>query len=381
MISIRNTVAKKILRLSKQCVIAVGLQLLCGPAIALLPAENTGNLYVSMWDADEIAVFAPDGTPLERFTTEGLDGPRGIAFNPANGEIWIAGEFSNAIFIFDHKHQFLRKLEHPDFDEPVAVTFALSDGTSPAEQLVFISNSNRNEIMVFDQSGALQRRFTDDTLNDPNCTAFLADGSLLVANRLGGSTGSSGAIAKFDTSENFQFDFTDPGITSLMAVARDTNTTLDAADDTLWATSGGGDTGIYEFDQSGNLLTTLLPADIDDGRPIVPQGIAFDDSGNFVVVSFQNEVIKFDGDGNFLARFPTGEGTARSTAFQTCKLNESNSDECLPLGVEQTESTNTASMDNTTTSAEPAKRKSGSGSMGLGFLVCLTFLAVRRRKV
>ena len=122
-------------------------------ASALLPFEKTGNLYVSMWSADEIAVFAPDGTPLQRFSAEGLDGPRGIAFNPANGEIWIASEFGNAIFIFNHDHQFLRRLDHPDFDEPVGVTFAMDPATNLSDQLVYISNSDGNEIMVFDQAG------------------------------------------------------------------------------------------------------------------------------------------------------------------------------------------------------------------------------------
>ena len=107
-------------------------------ASALLPFEKTGNLYVSMWSADEIAVFAPDGTPLQRFSAEGLDGPRGIAFNPANGEIWIASEFGNAIFIFNHDHQFLRRLDHPDFDEPVGVTFAMDPATNLSDQLVYI---------------------------------------------------------------------------------------------------------------------------------------------------------------------------------------------------------------------------------------------------
>lgn len=77
-------------------------------AMALLPFQKTGNLYVSMWEDDEIAVFSPDGASLERFSADGLDGPRGIAFNPFNGEIWIASEFGNAIFIFDHENRFLR---------------------------------------------------------------------------------------------------------------------------------------------------------------------------------------------------------------------------------------------------------------------------------
>lgn len=312
------------------CILLLGVG---NAAQALLPFDNTGNLYVSMWTADEIAVFTPDGVPVERFSADGLDGPRGIAFNPANGEIWVAGEFSNAIYIFDHNHQFLRTLEHPDFNEPVGVTFSMEDGVAAQNQLVYISNSNGNEIMVFEQSGNLLRRFTAPALQDPNCSAFMADGSLFVANRLGGTTGSVGAVTRFDANEEFQFDFTADGIQSLMAVARDPNLMPGGFDDTVWATSGGGNTGIYEFDQNGNLLRSMLPADIDDGSSIVPQGIAFDDNGDFYVVSFRNEVIKFDSDGNFLMRFPTGTGTSRSTAFQACQ-SDTASGACVPLGVD-----------------------------------------------
>jgi len=108
-----------------------------GVASALLPFQKTGNLYVSMWTADEIAVFSPDGSPLERFSAEGLEGPRGIAFNPANGNIWIAAELGNAILIFDREHRFLRRLDHPDFNEPVGVSFAEMPGVGASEQLVY----------------------------------------------------------------------------------------------------------------------------------------------------------------------------------------------------------------------------------------------------
>jgi len=191
-------------------------------AMALLPFERTGNLYVSMWTADEVAVFSPDGIQVDSFTAAGLDGPRGIAFNPANGEIWVASEFGNAIFIFDYKHQFLRKLEHPDFDEPVGVTFSLSsqNATPASGQQVYISNSNGNEIMVFDASENLVQRFSGEAFVDPNCAALLADGTLLVANRLGGTQGGVGAISSFNANNEFQFDFTTMGIASVMAVAR-----------------------------------------------------------------------------------------------------------------------------------------------------------------
>lgn len=337
---------------------------------AILPHQNTGNLYVSMWSADEIAVFTPDGTPLERFSAAGLDGPRGIAFNPANGEIWVAGEFSNAIFIFDHQHQFLRRLDHSDFNEPVGITFSPQLSSEPSDQQVYISNSNGNEVMVFDESENLVQRFTGTALVDPNCSAFLEDGTLLVANRLGGTQGGSGAVASFNSDNQFQFDFTTTGIASLMAVARDQNDVQSALDDTVWVTSGAGDSGIYEFDQAGNLLKSLLPADIDDGRNVVPQGIAFDDEGNFVVISYLNEVIKFDGDGNFITRFPTGAGTARSTAFQACEPQQDAGTGCVALGASAT--TSVDNIDST-----------GAGSSGGGggaFSIWLLAVCLRLRR-
>ena len=85
---------------------------------------------------------------------------------------------------------------------------------------------------------------------------------------------------------------------SIMAIARDPNGPGDS-DDTVWVTSGGGARGIYEFDQDGKLLNTILPADLPNfgvsGASIVPQGIAFDDNGNMTVVSWTGGVFQFDG--------------------------------------------------------------------------------------
>ncbi|HBE91854.1 MAG TPA: hypothetical protein DDW55_04750, partial [Gammaproteobacteria bacterium] len=173
-------------------------------------------------------------------------------------------------------------------------------------------------IMVFDQKGNHLRTFGNPYLVDPNCSAFMVDGTHYNANRLGIKDSSGvidgiiGRVDKYDANDNFLFSFTTPGMLSLMAVARDPNTPDDGTDDTIWATSGGGDTGIYEFDQNGNLLTSILPADI--GEPIVPQGIAFDDDGNFTVVSFTGKVFQFDGDGNFLGSYSAGGFGSRSSA-------------------------------------------------------------------
>ncbi len=282
---------------------------------ALLPFENDQNLYVSMWDADVVRIFTPDGTDLGSITAQGLDGPRGIAFNPLNGDIWIAGEHSHAVYIFDKEHRFRWSLTHPDFNEPVGLAFKMVPDIAPENQEVYISNSNGNEIMVFDPNGTLLRRFTQPALIDPNCSAFMPDGSFYVSNRLGGAVGSQGVVDKYDAHDHFLFSFRVDGMASVMAIARDPNGPGDE-DDTIWVTSGGGARGIYEFDQNGNLQQSILPADLPDPT-IIPQGIAFDHQGHFTVASFAtNTIFQFDGDGNFLTSYPTGLGNARSIAYQ-----------------------------------------------------------------
>ena len=165
---------------------------------------------------------------------------------------------------------------------------------------------------------------------DPNCTAFFPDGSFYVSNRLGRvndngvSDGFFGRVDKFDANDEFLFSFNAPGMSSVMAVARDPNGP-GALDDTVWVTSGGGARGIYEFDQAGNLLKTILPADLPNfgvpGASIVPQGIAFDDNGNMTVISWTGGVYQFDGAGNLQNSYdpdptiPSRAGKSRSMAF------------------------------------------------------------------
>lgn len=319
---------------------AAGLGLLAaGPASALLPFKNDGNLYVAMWTANKYNIFTKDGELRGSITAPGLDGPRGVAFNPHNGDIWVAGEHSNTYHIFDRWHRLKKTITHPDFLEPLAATFQMRPGVKDEDQEVYISNSGNaaidlnkgNNIMVFDQAGNFLRSFTRDGLVDPNCTATFPDGSLYVSNRLGSVNddgvvdGILGRIDKFDANDNFLFSFTTPGIFSLMAVARDPNGP-GRHDDTIWVTSGGGDRGIYEFDQNGNLLKSILPADLEAlGVPnarVVPQGIAFDDEGNMSVASNGNLVLQFDGDGNLRNWYETGDGTARSIGFQYLPKNK-----------------------------------------------------------
>ena len=304
---------------------------------AELPFENDGNLYVAMYNSNAYNIFSKSGDFVGTLTTPGLDGPRGLAFNPANGDIWVTGELSNTVYVFDNQHQLRWTVTHPQFNQPVGVSFKMTAGVNSEDQEVYISNSGTgagttgNNIMVFDQEGNFLRSFTRTGLVDPNCTAFFPDGSFYVSNRLGsvndngGADGILGRVDKFDQHDEFLFSFNAPGMASVMAVARDPNGPGDL-DDTVWVTSGGGARGIYEFDQDGNLLKTILPADLPGvdatGLSMVPQGIAFDDNGNMTVVSWTGGVYQFDGAGSLQNAYdpdptiPSTPGKSRSMAFE-----------------------------------------------------------------
>lgn len=313
--------------------ITLSFSLLSSPAWALLPFEHTDNLYVSIWNEDVVKVFSADGKLLDAFTAPGLDGPRGIAFNPTNGDIWLAGEHSNAVYIFDKNHRLKKTLQHPDFLEPVGISFRHQRGKVLE---VYISNSGNasidpdkgNEILVFSPNGTLQRRFSHSELVDPNCSAFLSDGSYFVTNRLNHRVDYFDAEDNFVTSFSYTLEDGSPGLLSTMAVARD------PSKNTIWATGGGGPRAIVEFDLSGNILTVIDQAKLreitgDEELTIIPQGIAFDDEGTFTVASFDNQIFRFDNAGNLIwfedengierYSYKTGVGNSRSIAFEPAR--------------------------------------------------------------
>ena len=101
----------------------LGLALLARDVAAELPFENDGNLYVAMYNSDAYNIFSKQGEFAGTLTTPGLNGPRGLAFNPANGDIWVTSELSNTVCAFNSQHQLRWTVTHPDFNQPVGVSF------------------------------------------------------------------------------------------------------------------------------------------------------------------------------------------------------------------------------------------------------------------
>jgi DNA-binding beta-propeller fold protein YncE len=302
------------------------------------PLEDTGNLYISLWDQGVVRVFDPWGaTLLDELSTPGLEGPRGIAFDPVSSDVWVASERGNAVFIFDRLHALKHTIEHPDFNEPVGVAFRLS---AAGEWEIYVSNSGNssvdptrgNEVLVFNRAREVLRRFSHDELNDPNCAAFFPDGSFFLTNRLQNRVDRFDAEDTLVSTVSYTRDDGSDGLVSTMAVAR-TPSGSGSEDDTIWVTGGGGARDLVRFALDGTVLRVLDQATLRDTTGdatllLTPQGLAFDEGGRLLVVSLNGQVLRFDREGTLLGTdgqpytlgapfaWSPGAGSSRSIAVQ-----------------------------------------------------------------
>ncbi len=259
-------------------------------APGILPPPRTGNLYVTSFGTDSVAVYDSTGAYLRSFSAPGLDGPRGIVFAP-NNRIYIAGQHSDQIFVFDRNEQLITTFGHMQLDGPT--------GMAVEDTLLYVCSFNNDQVVVFNLEGTFLRTFTGGGLNGPNCVAFDSHGNIYVSSAM------TATVVKFAPDETHRITFTGGGLSSPMGIARDTADVLYVA--------GGGSNNIVMFDTLGNTLGTITHADLGG-----PQGIAFDDRGHFFTSSFfQDHLVEFDGSGNYVQTITAGNlDMPRSLAFE-----------------------------------------------------------------
>ena len=156
---------------------------------------------------------------------------------------------------------------------------------------VYVSDSDRGQIEVFDKNGKLLRVIGDKgsgRLNHPYGMAFNGD-ELYVAD------GGWGKILIYDTNGTFKrfFEPKDGVFFSIPAqlVIRDGK--LMFPDLAL--------SKVFVFDLDGNLLMTFGNKGEGRGQMLKPHGLAVDDEGGFYVSdSNNNRVLKFDKDGKYV---------------------------------------------------------------------------------
>jgi DNA-binding beta-propeller fold protein YncE len=273
----------------------VAVTVVCGFAAAAaravfpLPPAATGDVYVSSFGTDEVVCFDREGRFRFRFGHRDLDGPRGLAFS-ARGDLYAAAQSSDRVLVFTPEGAYVRQFSAPGLDGPTSLAFG-------PDAKLYAASFSTDEVFVF-ASEAFERRFSAPGLNGPNCIAFAPGGGIYVASQL------DSRVYRFDAGGGFVSRFTGGGLSSAMGIA--------VFAGRLHVTGGASDT-VAVFDLDGNLLHNLST------RPEVsgPQGIAFDDRGDYVTASFYTgDVAQYRQDGSLVRVFErAGIATARSVAF------------------------------------------------------------------
>ncbi len=278
---------------SQQVLCALAALTLGTGARAGLPPAMTGDLYVSDWNNDRVAVYAAGGAFLRGFTAAGLNGPRGVVFGPGR-EIFVASELSHEILVFDQDEQYVRRFTNAALSGPTGMALG-------PDSTLYVSSFNNGRICVFGTDGTFLRWFSAPGFGTPNCVAFDSAGFLYAA------SAGTGRVFKFDSAETFLFSFTTPvgtPLSSPMGIARTASDVLIVA--------GGGSSNLVRFATDGSFLGQITHPDLTG-----PQGIGIDERGHVFSSSyFQNKLVEFDPAGTWVQTISSGGlNVPRSIAF------------------------------------------------------------------
>lgn len=244
-----------------------------------LPPPRTGNLYVSSYGTNEVYCYAPDGQFLFKFGHHDLKGTRGLAFargpeeSGVDRELYVGAQTTDRILVFDPKGNYRRQFTGGGLDGPTSLAFG------PDEKL-YVSSFGTHDILVF-SADEYEARFTADGLRGPNCIAFSGAGEIYVASQL------TNRVYRFAPDRTVIQHFEDGGLRSPMGVA--------IYGGKVYVTGGSSHT-VSIFSLDGIVIRHLDTEAAISG----PQGIAFDDRGNFVITSF------YTGE---VARYATSDST------------------------------------------------------------------------
>lgn len=270
------------------------------PAAPLLPPPITGNLYVSSYGTGEVYCYSPDGRFRFSFGHEDLKGTRGLAFGRSEEdsgegehgpELYVSAEITDRVLVFDPEGNYRRQFSGGGLDGPTSLAFG------PQGKL-YVSSFETHEILVF-AGDEYESKFAADGLRGPNCIAFSASGQIFVASQL------TNRIYQFAADGTFIRHFEDRGLRSPMGIA-------------IYGTeifiTGGASHTVSVFDLDGTLVRHVDTSDSISG----PQGIAFDDQGDFAISSFYSGKVALYARSSSTPEFyfeESGVKVARSLAY------------------------------------------------------------------
>ena len=150
------------------CVVFVGKEgcvpgeLLCPYGVAI--DENTGSVYVAASGfGPRVSVFSETGNFLTIFSHQGITSPHGIALHRDN--IYVTVSMSNEVFHFKMEEQIRHVATFGSAkgssDEQLNSLFGLTVSTDGD---VFVADSNKNRIMILDESLRFKRQVTHQSM-------------------------------------------------------------------------------------------------------------------------------------------------------------------------------------------------------------------------
>ena len=139
---------------------------------------SNGNIAVSLYGRNCIAVYRPNGELVKEFGSDRLDGPEGLAVNN-KGQLFVAEYGVDRVSVYSENGEFQycfgsEGSQPGEFKSPEQICIGQDD-------LLYVSDRGNYRVQVFQQDGRFVRQFGNDVLNTPTGLALTKDGHIVVA--------------------------------------------------------------------------------------------------------------------------------------------------------------------------------------------------------
>ncbi|PKO62795.1 MAG: hypothetical protein CVU24_02450 [Betaproteobacteria bacterium HGW-Betaproteobacteria-18] len=247
-------------------------------------AEAGGVLYVadpgtqSLWLLDRPRKRIAQ---VSKIGDEALVSPVALALR-ADGAVFVADTALNKVFLLDRDGALLRTFANQSLERPAGLAW------SDAAQRLYVLDSRRHRITVFDGKGTVLRHMGDGgggdaQFNYPTHITLAADGALLVTDamnfRIQALSQNGDFLWKFGHHGNGSGDFAAPK--GVAVDAQGHYYVVDALFD-----------AVQIFDQSGQLLLTFGERGEQPGQLTLPRGIFISNEDKVYVADAYNQRVQ-----------------------------------------------------------------------------------------
>ena len=141
---------------------------------------SDGNIAVSLYGMNCIAVYRPNGELVKEFGSDRLNGPSGLAVNK-KAQLFVTEYRGNRVSVYSENGEFQfsfgSKGSQPgEFHCPDQICIG-QDG------LVYVGDRDNNHVQVFQQDGRFVQQFGKDVGIVPTGLALTKDGHIVVASK------------------------------------------------------------------------------------------------------------------------------------------------------------------------------------------------------